>query len=95
VVSTTGIRLNGSSKDDNDHETLVIDPEESGFAFCKTARKPYDAVVCAILIRTAELNPGLEISSDGEWDAEDEWSVGKALYTTALGYMPKLKGLAQ
>lgn len=94
IVSTDEIRLNGLAPE-LDHETLVISPEATGFAFCKTARKPYDAVVCAILIRTAELNPGLEVSSDGDWNEEDEWSIGKVLYTAALGHPPTLTGLAQ
>ena len=51
---------------------------------CKTAYKPYDMVVTAILIRATQLlgreymegNGCKEISSDGDWD---EWVSGRRL----------------
>ena len=53
------VRLNGIG--DEAHETLCYPPdfewnrefhrpESEGFSFCKTARKPYDVVVCAALL---------------------------------------------
>jgi hypothetical protein len=49
----------------------------SGFlwAFCKTARKPYDLAVAAILLRLHELAPeAFVIASDGSW--HDAWLHG-------------------
>lgn len=56
------------------------------FNFCKTARKPYDAVVTAVLMR-AKLHYGnaVDVSSDGTWD---EWAQGRALYERTFGSQP-------
>jgi hypothetical protein len=54
--------------------------EERGFvwAFCKTARKPYDISVTSILLRCRHLAPdAFVIGSDGRW--EHEWQHG-AMY---------------
>ena len=50
------------------HETLYISIDEFDWSFCKTARKPYDLLVCACLIATHEIL-GYDVSSDG--DLED------------------------
>ena len=53
------------------------------FDFCKTAYKPYDAVVTAILIRAKEIYGScVSISSDGDWS---EWKDGRDLYETVFG----------
>jgi hypothetical protein len=62
------IRLNGSAVGDLDHETFALERAGSGFAFCKTARKPYDAVVAGILARAVH-HAGqsvISVSSDGD-----------------------------
>lgn len=62
------------------------------FDFCKTARKPYDAVVCAVLIRAKVLYGDLlEVRSDGEWDGGGwgEWQEGRELYKTVFGETPR------
>jgi hypothetical protein len=70
-----------------DHETLYLervprvrdrgDPGYERFAFCKTAQKPYDVVVTAILCLAEHYSDGFfRVSSDG--DAE-EWSAGLEL----------------
>ena len=52
--------------------------EKDHFEFCKTARKPYDAVVTAILIRAKVIYGScVSISSDGDWH---EWQAGRELY---------------
>lgn len=79
-------RLNGC--DPESCETFVWESRAWGwhyegdpraFGCVKTARNPYDAVVCAILIR-AKLIYGdyLTVSSDGDWHAE--WIPGRRLY---------------
>jgi hypothetical protein len=48
------------------------------FEFCKTAMKPYDAVVTAILIRAKTIYGScVRISSDGDWH---EWQAGRDMY---------------
>jgi hypothetical protein len=45
------------------------------WAFCKTARKPYDLAVTSILLRFCELMPeAFAIGSDGSWT--EEWQFG-------------------
>lgn len=57
--------------------------ESHYFSFCKTAMKPYDAVVTAILIRAKTIYGScVEISSDGEWQ---EWQAGRDLYEAVFG----------
>ena len=83
--------LNGI--DDMSHETFTWKalPTQSEwrkdepeiFDFCKTAMKPYDAVVTAILIRAKEIYGScVSISSDGEWN---EWKDGRDLYEAVFG----------
>jgi hypothetical protein len=74
--------LNGNGPD-LDHETFAINrvKQTDSWDFCKTARKPYDVVVTALLIILAH-DYGFEVSSDG--DAE-EWEAGEKLVAEALG----------
>lgn len=51
---------------DNAHETFVLKRTAEEFNFCKTARKPYDTAVCAILLLFSDV---VNVSSDG--DRED------------------------
>jgi len=52
--------------------------EPTYFDFCKTARKPYDAVITAILIRAKKIyGECVKVSSDGDWS---EWQTGRDLY---------------
>jgi hypothetical protein len=69
------IRFNG--RGDNSHETFLLDRYSRGFTFCKTARKPYDDVVTAILLAAHYcFGDDIEISSDGY---ADEWGPGQNL----------------
>ena len=62
------------------HETFVITSEDTGFSFCKTAEKPYDTAVTAILIHLKQsLGSKVVVTSDGEWE---DWSAGRLLYET-------------
>jgi hypothetical protein len=59
------------------HETFSLEPKEFKFEFCKTARKPYDAAVVAVLRIAEKFIPGFSWSSDG--DPEDnEAGIGLA-----------------
>ena len=61
-----------------------VTDESSAFGSVKTRQYPYDAVVCAILIR-AKLIYGefVTISSDGSWD--DDWRDGRRVYLATFG----------
>jgi len=78
-VSPSLIRFNGV--EDDGHETFYLTPVSDSFSFCKTARKPYDEIVVAVLGALAEINPHFSWSSDG--DAQDHID-GIALYQRAL-----------
>ena len=54
-----------NGRDSDSHETAFISRNAGTHEFCKTARKPYDAVVVALLVYGAELG-GLTWSSDGD-----------------------------
>lgn len=77
AVEQDAIIINGDSSKDHDHETLLVPTTkmEKNWDFCKTARKPYDLYVCAVLIYLAKKNR-LTFSSDGD---RNDWvgdSVG-------------------
>mgnify|MGYP005867505661 CR=1 FL=1 len=66
------IRFNGIGEDG--HETFVLFNSakqndfgvgDNAFAFCKTARKNYDIVVCEVLLVMNSYCPHLSIESDG------------------------------
>jgi hypothetical protein len=71
----------------NSHETFVIKVGDVEFNFCKTAEKPYDAVVCASLILLKkELGDKVTVSSDGGWH---NWQGGQLLYETVFDIQPE------
>jgi hypothetical protein len=85
--------LNGLEMLGQDHETFYWSgipeiqewrkDEPDHFSFCKTAYKPYDAVVTAILIRAKVIYGScVSISSDGDWH---EWQAGRDMYETVFG----------
>ena len=60
------IALNGDETKGEDHESFVLNREAEEFAFCKTARKPYDPVVVSILCAARDIAPdAIKVSSDG------------------------------
>jgi hypothetical protein len=87
--------LNGvdDGRVDNSHESFIWEAlpsqpdwrkdEPEFFDFCKTAMKPYDAVVTAILIRAKQIYGScVSVSSDGDWS---EWQAGRDLYEAVFG----------
>lgn len=64
LIGETGIEFNGVEEDS--HESCSITRYASGFSFCKTAYKPYDAVVVEVLKLARKHNPSIELSSDGD-----------------------------
>ena len=70
------IRFNGY--DEEGHETFLIHrDDQADFNFCKTARKPYDIAVVAMLFAMNALSPTFDWRSDG--DSEDH-AMGKQLF---------------
>jgi hypothetical protein len=59
------ITFNGEN--DDAHETFHLTKSSQDFEFCKTARKPYDEVVVAVMREAMTLNPNFHPSSDGGW----------------------------
>ena len=70
------VSFNGDLKRDMDHETFYIEHGYDEWNFCKTARKPYDLLVCACLIAAHEIL-GYEVSSDG---GINEWTSAIKFY---------------
>lgn len=81
TIDDEAIFFNGTG--DDGHETFVLEKNGNGFNFCKTAAKPYDRVVVAMLILAHKHAPdAMNISSDG--GAED-WEDGAGLVAQACG----------
>ena len=79
VVSLKEIRFNGI--ENTGHETFLISRFPTRSDFCKTARKPYDTIVVAILGMLSDINDEFNWGSDG--DKEDH-AEGIELYNKAL-----------
>ena len=62
---------------------LIPSQEEECFTFCKTARKPYDIVVCCcLLIAKHYLGDLIKVASDGD----TEWEEAIKMCQKHLGY---------
>lgn len=64
-VANDGVWINGFG--DKSHETFSLEPqaEVGNFSFCKTARKPYDAVAKALLEILAGTAVGTKKQNEG------------------------------
>ena len=91
LLSLDAVEFNGWEADDEHYETFTLG--DGSWNFCKTARLPYDVVVCAALIRVREASPDFVIESDGRWDDADEWVPARELYARALFRETILTGL--
>jgi len=96
IISDTEIWFNGDASQQLDHETFSLHwarPNLHGRYrdFCKTARKPYDLIVCFTLLIFAEIFPpeAFEFSSDGDIN-DDEWQRAVELYEAFTGFKAKL-----
>ncbi|MCE9563911.1 MAG: hypothetical protein K8U57_17860 [Planctomycetes bacterium] len=95
--SKDGIRFNG--EDELGHETFAVDRlyipyddqakparGDGWVEFTKTARKPYDAAVCACLVVLHHhFGKMYSVSSDGT-DGDDGWVVARECCQRVLGY---------
>ena len=80
IITDTEVCLNG--KVPEEHEGCVMLLESKGFDFCKTARKPYDPVVCLLLLCMADaFGDDFEYSSDGDIEnGEEGWARAKEIF---------------
>lgn len=79
IVEKEIISLNGMEPED--YETFYLGGKK-GFCFCKTARRPYDAVVKAILILAEKHGIVSDFSFDGD-KTEEEYLTAKLLLEKA------------
>ena len=83
ILTDEEISINGVGNDS--HETFYLTKiKHRDFEFCKTVRKPYDEVVCAISWYLKKNLPNkIKIGSDGEF-GNTEWKRGRSLYKRAM-----------
>ena len=88
MMNESQVWFNGDEKTGMDHETFSIKwYPDGGIAkdFCKTARKPYDIMVCFSLLALNHAidNPdAFSFSSDGD---NSDWEEAKNLFTRITG----------
>lgn len=86
AIGAEHIAFNG--RRDDGHETFYMTRSKGVFNFCKTAQKPYDAAVCAILAVAAQVAPDvITVRSDGDytaWQAPLRWAA--AILGDSLAY---------
>jgi hypothetical protein len=97
VIGEGEIRLNGA--DDDNYETFaIIANEPTPFDFCKTGRRPYDAVVGAVLLACRRVLPpdAFALNSDGNWDrdwlAHQDGGVAPVVLFDAATSLPPFAG---
>ena len=83
---------------DNSYETFVMNKSGSDFAFCKTARKPYDLIVCACLLAYVyHSEDTMDLRSDGfagaNYPTEDEWYAAEKYFNKITGHDLKVDDL--
>jgi hypothetical protein len=88
IFTEKEIRFNGCRKNRTNHDTMSIALGESCDSdFCKTARKPYDLLVCCTLIALANNLPAEVFGFESNGDFDD-WEPAIDLYTQIIG-MPQ------
>ncbi len=78
LVNAEVVRFNGIAE--KGHETFYLDRDPTGFEFCKTADKPYDIAVTAVLVIVEGYAPDCySVTSDG---MASDWESGLSLTQT-------------
>jgi hypothetical protein len=78
------ISFNGDDATEMSHESFMITADDlKEFDFCKTARKPYDLLVCACLLSFYTHFPKevFSVSSDGD---SSDWEPAVEFYNSTL-----------
>jgi len=90
TITENIISFNGMGKDA--HETFCIPFKEEGWRFCKTARKPYDLLVCLTLLAFKEaFGDDFEYTSDGITKEEYEDRENNE-YWKSINFVPEGPG---
>ena len=84
------ICFNGDAELDLDLETFYVTPQPCHNKFCKTARKPYDLMVCAVLLSMKKHLVNFNFSSDGISNYPSlyggkDWGPAKEFYQKVCG----------
>jgi hypothetical protein len=89
VFNETEIWFNGDGTESMNHETFRIYWSTDEKAFCKTAHKPYDLLVCFALLTFAEIfgKNVFSFSSDGDME-DEEWQLACEYYQDVTGKKP-------
>jgi len=81
VFTDTKVCFNGVGDDSYETCYLAFDNADYEFDFCKTARKPYDVVVCLTLLCFKNFfGEDFKYSSDGNMNDEG-WSLANEIFT--------------
>ena len=93
IINESMIWFNGDKSNGMSHETFCINifdqKEPNGFNFCKTARKPYDIMVCFSLLAFKYTFNDLDVfhfSSDG---TNADWARAYAIFKAYTGITPE------
>jgi hypothetical protein len=87
IFNKDEVCFNGDEKKGLDHETFYCSRESDEWGFCKTARKPYDILVCAVLIAAHNIL-GYEVTSDGNLE---DWRPAIDYYSDVIYDEPILE----
>jgi hypothetical protein len=99
ILNSREIVLNGIGDDSHELFWFPLRQLPYKFTYCKTARKPYDAPVCEILIVLKHFLPDLDVWSDGftnsdppveDRDVDEEWLEAAIQVKTRYGTETKL-----
>jgi len=92
IINTKEIYFNGDSSKDLDHETFYFpfNGKPFDFEFCKTARKPYDFMVCITLLSLRNNVTGFSFSSDGD---QEDWEPAVKYYEEHIGAIKQKENL--
>lgn len=92
IIQDDIIALNGDLSREEDYESFVIREESDyGSGFCKTGQRPYDAVVCAVLISYLALPGNIELSDDelfGSDGSMTDWIESGGVWTYEQAVKP-------
>jgi hypothetical protein len=77
VITDEFINFNGDASKSTDYESFYFNINNAEPAFCKTARLPYDFVVCLTLLCLANNIEGFKFGSDG---GLDDWKPAVDFY---------------
>lgn len=88
IINAERINMNGDSERGLDHETFYMEKDYKDFNFCKTNHKPYDLIVCSLLLLANEHMPNHhDIGSDGGFE---DWKESMELNAKLFGRAFKL-----